>query len=165
MREAGWRCHLGASAAGWSGQGCASWGDGSTRGANRQEGRQAPLCCHCAQSPPALPLSSWLVDSRPGLLCLQVVAVSAAKFHSAAVSVDGRLLTWGWGRGGRLGERSVSTPPIAAATLQAAAVCGWGCLSITAWPAMQCAAAGGFQGWLQSTGTCWQVAREVEGAW
>ena len=34
----------------------------------------------------------------------QVVAVSAAKFHSAAVSVDGQLLTWGWGRGGRLGE-------------------------------------------------------------
>lgn len=35
----------------------------------------------------------------------QVAAISAAKFHSAAVSVDGRLLTWGWGRGGRLGER------------------------------------------------------------
>ena len=34
----------------------------------------------------------------------QVVAVSAAKFHSAAVTVEGQLLTWGWGRGGRLGE-------------------------------------------------------------
>lgn len=34
----------------------------------------------------------------------QIVAISAAKFHSAAVSVDGRLLTWGWGRGGRLGK-------------------------------------------------------------
>ena len=34
----------------------------------------------------------------------QVASVSAAKFHSAAVTVDGQLLTWGWGRGGRLGE-------------------------------------------------------------
>lgn len=34
----------------------------------------------------------------------QVVAISAAKFHSVAITADGRLLTWGWGRGGRLGE-------------------------------------------------------------
>lgn len=34
---------------------------------------------------------------------LAVVAVVAAKFHSAAVTADGRLWTWGWGRGGRLG--------------------------------------------------------------
>ncbi len=33
----------------------------------------------------------------------QVVLLAAAKFHSAAVSLDGRLYTWGWGRGGRLG--------------------------------------------------------------
>ncbi len=30
--------------------------------------------------------------------------ISAGKFHSAAVTADGQLLTWGWGRGGRLGE-------------------------------------------------------------
>lgn len=33
-----------------------------------------------------------------------VSAVSAAKFHSAACTAEGRLLTWGWGRGGRLGH-------------------------------------------------------------
>lgn len=33
-----------------------------------------------------------------------VVALAAAKFHSAAVTADGRLWTWGWGRGGRLGD-------------------------------------------------------------
>lgn len=32
-----------------------------------------------------------------------IVLLSAAKFHSAAVSEDGRLWTFGWGRGGRLG--------------------------------------------------------------
>lgn len=36
----------------------------------------------------------------------QVLAVSAAKFHSVAITADGRLLTWGWGRGGRLGEEA-----------------------------------------------------------
>lgn len=30
---------------------------------------------------------------------LQVVALSAAKFHSAAINAEGQLLTWGWGRG------------------------------------------------------------------
>lgn len=33
-----------------------------------------------------------------------VVALAAAKFHSAAVTAGGKLLTWGWGRGGRLGH-------------------------------------------------------------
>ena len=35
-----------------------------------------------------------------------VVQVAAAKFHSAAVTKNGRLFTWGFGRGGRLGEHS-----------------------------------------------------------
>ena len=33
-----------------------------------------------------------------------VVALSAAKFHSAALTEGGVLYTWGWGRGGRLGH-------------------------------------------------------------
>ncbi len=33
-----------------------------------------------------------------------IVQVAAAKFHSAAVTEDGKLFTWGWGRGGRLGH-------------------------------------------------------------
>ncbi|MEW5302947.1 MAG: hypothetical protein WDW36_005684 [Sanguina aurantia] len=35
---------------------------------------------------------------------LCVVQLTAAKYHSAAVTADGRLFTWGWGRGGRLGH-------------------------------------------------------------
>ena len=33
----------------------------------------------------------------------QAVLLSAAKFHSAVVTLDGKLYTFGWGRGGRLG--------------------------------------------------------------
>jgi inhibitor of Bruton tyrosine kinase len=33
-----------------------------------------------------------------------VVALAAAKFHSCVVTQDGKLFTWGWGRGGRLGH-------------------------------------------------------------
>ncbi len=33
----------------------------------------------------------------------RVVAVAAAKFHSTALAADGRVFTWGFGRGGRLG--------------------------------------------------------------
>jgi alpha-tubulin suppressor-like RCC1 family protein len=34
---------------------------------------------------------------------LQVLQLAAAKFHTAAVCDDGKLYTWGFGRGGRLG--------------------------------------------------------------
>ena len=35
---------------------------------------------------------------------LRTIQVQAAKFHSMALTKDGRLFTWGFGRGGRLGE-------------------------------------------------------------
>ena len=35
---------------------------------------------------------------------IKTVGVEAAKFHSMALTEDGRLYTWGFGRGGRLGE-------------------------------------------------------------
>ena len=37
-----------------------------------------------------------------------IVAVAAAKFHSAAVSGAGQLYTWGWGHGGRLGHADLA---------------------------------------------------------
>eukprot|EP00958_Prasinococcus_capsulatus_P022215 scaffold3111_cov332-Prasinococcus_capsulatus_cf.AAC.9 len=37
------------------------------------------------------------------LVGLNVVHVAAAKFHSAAVTKEGNVYTWGFGRGGRLG--------------------------------------------------------------
>ena len=35
---------------------------------------------------------------------VSIQTVSAAKFHSAAISSGGQLYTWGFGRGGRLGQ-------------------------------------------------------------
>jgi hypothetical protein len=40
----------------------------------------------------------------PALRAPRAVALAAAKFHSAAVTADGTLLTWGAARGGRLGH-------------------------------------------------------------
>ncbi len=37
-----------------------------------------------------------------------VVHIAAAKYHSAAVTKDGQLFTWGFGRGGRLGAFPLS---------------------------------------------------------
>ena len=46
-----------------------------------------------------------LAPSRVDALHMHdVVRVGAAKFHSAVVTADGKLFTWGWGRGGRLGH-------------------------------------------------------------
>ena len=46
-----------------------------------------------------------LAPSRVDTLHMHdVLQVGAAKFHSAAVTADGKLFTWGWGRGGRLGH-------------------------------------------------------------
>lgn len=54
----------------------------------------------------------------------RVISLSAAKFHSAAVTEDGFLYTWGFGRGGRLGhpgahlhsgESAVISPQLVAA--------------------------------------------------
>lgn len=41
------------------------------------------------------------VDSLHGCL---IKLVSAAKFHSVAISSHGEVYTWGFGRGGRLGH-------------------------------------------------------------
>ena len=35
---------------------------------------------------------------------LNVIAIAAAKFHSMAITADGKLYSWGFGRGGRLGH-------------------------------------------------------------
>lgn len=42
-----------------------------------------------------------------------VVQIAAAKFHSAAVTKDGQLFTWGFGRGGRLGGFSFRSSQLA----------------------------------------------------
>ncbi|CAL8469414.1 g8955 [Coccomyxa elongata] len=64
-----------------------SWGNG----ANYQLGTEAE----------GLQLTPNRLDSLHGT---PIVALAAAKFHSAAVAEDGSLYTWGFGRGGRLGH-------------------------------------------------------------
>ncbi|KAK9908199.1 hypothetical protein WJX75_004163 [Coccomyxa subellipsoidea] len=65
-----------------------SWGNG----ANYQLGTEAE----------GLQLMPNRLDSLHGTT--PIVALAAAKFHSAAVAKDGSLYTWGFGRGGRLGH-------------------------------------------------------------
>ena len=51
-------------------------------------------------TPPAPQESPTRIDGLPD----DVVQVAAAKFHSAALTHDGRVFTWGVGRSGRLGH-------------------------------------------------------------
>jgi inhibitor of Bruton tyrosine kinase len=54
-----------------------------------------------------LPRSSFNVSRPRPILDLQmahVIGVTASKFHSAALTSDGRVYTWGIGKGGRLGH-------------------------------------------------------------
>ncbi len=59
---------------------------------------------------------AWAVQLTParvdGLHGMEVVALAAGKFHSAALTRDGTLYTWGFGRGGRLGDaQALRDPP------------------------------------------------------
>ena len=71
-----------------------SWGNG----ANYQLGSGAE----------GLQLVPYRVENLHGE---NTAAVAAAKFHSAAVSREGVLFTWGFGRGGRLGESTLHCMP------------------------------------------------------
>ena len=86
-------CYLAAAGGPLQGQ-VFSWGNGS----NYQLGTGAE----------GLQLSPVRLDS---LQEASIVQVAAAKFHSAAVTQDGRLFTWGFGRGGRLGEQGGASAP------------------------------------------------------
>ena len=48
----------------------------------------------------------------------EIDSLAAAKFHSAAVSRGGTLFTWGFGRGGRLGEHNSTCPARAGSMTQ-----------------------------------------------
>ena len=87
-------CYLAAAGGPLQGQ-VFSWGNGS----NYQLGTGAE----------GLQLSPVRLDS---LHEASIVQVAAAKFHSAAVTQDGRLFTWGFGRGGRLGKQEWLLQPM-----------------------------------------------------
>lgn len=63
-----------------------------------------------------------------------VVALAAAKYHSCAATAKGQLLTWGWGRGGRLGHADfeVDSKQKIMAQIQPRAVAGLSRVKITA---------------------------------
>jgi len=58
---------------------------------------------------------AWALQLTParvdGLHGMEVVALAAGKFHSAALTRDGTLYTWGFGRGGRLGDAQALRDP------------------------------------------------------
>ena len=54
------------------------------------------------------------LDALPCERPSAAVAVSAAKYHSAALLSSGELLTWGYGRGGRLGHGDLAPHSAAA---------------------------------------------------
>lgn len=51
-------------------------------------------------------MSSKLPSPRRihGLAHMEIVKISAGRFHSLAVTRNGRVFSWGHGRGGRLGH-------------------------------------------------------------
>ena len=62
----------------------------------------------------------------------RVISLAAAKFHSAAVTEDGTLFTWGFGRGGRLGHPGVQFHSGESAVIVPRAVAGLGKRQVTA---------------------------------
>ncbi|GAX76187.1 hypothetical protein CEUSTIGMA_g3631.t1 [Chlamydomonas eustigma] len=63
---------------------------------------------------------------------VQIHILAAAKYHSAAVDSAGRLYTWGWGRGGRLGHPDHNIHAGERALIHPWAVLGLGKRQVTA---------------------------------
>lgn len=69
--------------------------------------------------------------SLPPLLAAQVVAVSCGPYHTAAVTMDGCLFTWGHGLFGKLGHgdtHTVLTPRLVEGLAEHVVMCvsaGW----------------------------------------
>ena len=66
-------------------------------------------CGGCSEASTSIPRSIQLG--------VRAVAVSCGFYHSAAVSSDGGVWTWGWGRDGQLGHREPSGAPARVAAL------------------------------------------------
>ena len=59
------------------------------------------------------------VAALRGLRGVRVVAVSCGFYHTAAVSDDGAVYTWGWGNWGQLGHSESSPQPARVDALRA----------------------------------------------